>query len=539
MDYNYQMPQPQMPQPQLPPRYKTDPIYRPGTKRDLAYAGILLILSILAANFYLWGGAGIAASIVSVLIFCTGTCYLWQDRRKFSAYALYLGISYLAGAGAFLISDGGFLHILLVHLLGILSAVAIMEVMELRSGKDNSMSTVGDFFRTAFGLTFGSIGAAFYGIFHKEEGDGKVGGRKLGAPLLGLACAVPILLIVIPLLMSSDEAFSNLLNKLALDNAAELIVSVLLGIFAFLMIFSRLFALPMTEKWDREAKDRTGMPTATLCVTLGLISLVYVLYLVSQLSYFFDAFSGLLPNGFQVAEYARRGFFEMCAVCAINLLIIFLAALLSRKKNDCTPLAIRLFSLFLCVFSLVLISTAVAKMFLYIDSFGMTRLRILTTVFMIFLAVMFLTVGLRIFLPRIPYLKVAVIVGSFLLIATCYANVDGIIARYNVTAYQNHKLDSVDMDTLAELDSDSAVPWLLELLEDEDSSVRIEAKDQLRNIFDDHFVTEQKWISHHYEKKFTYNSLDWRAYNLTTAKAHTLLWENREAFLNAHYEEIQ
>ena len=530
--------------PPVPPMQPSEPprplraAYRPATRRDLIFAGVLAVLCILAANFYLWGGAGIAASIVSVLIFCTGTCYLWRDRRRFSVYALYCGAAYVIGAGAFLISNGGFLHVLLVHLLGILSAVAIMEVMELRNGKDNSMSTVGDFFRTAFGLTFGSIGAAFYGIFHKEE-KGEVGGRKMGAPLLGLACAIPVLLIVIPLLMSSDEAFSNLLNKLALDNAAELIFSVLFGVFAFLMIFSRLFALPMTEKWDREAKDRTGMPTATLCVSLGLISLVYVLYLVSQLSYFFDAFSGLLPNGFQVAEYARRGFFEMCAVCAINLLIIFLAALLSRKKEGHAPLAIRLFSLFLCLFSLVLISTAVAKMFLYIDSFGMTRLRILTTVFMIFLAVMFLTVGLRIFLPRIPYLKVAVIVGSFLLIATCYANVDGMIARYNVTAYQNHKLDSIDMDTLAELDDDSTVPWLLELLEDKDALVRIEVKDQLRSIFDNHFMTNQKWVSAHYEKEYTYESLDWRAYNLTSAKAHELLWENRETFLNGHYEEIQ
>ena len=53
------------------------------------------------------------------------------------------------------------------------------------------------------------------------------------------------------------------------------------------------------------------MASVTLCVALGMISLVYVLYLVSQLAYFSGGFSGILPKGYTMAEYARRGFFEM------------------------------------------------------------------------------------------------------------------------------------------------------------------------------------------------------------------------------------
>ena len=69
-------------------------------------------------------------------------------------------------------------------------------------------------------------------------------------------------------------------------------------------------------------------------------------------------------------------------------------------------------------------------------------------------------------------------------------------------------------------------------------SVRIEAKEQLRSIFEDHFVTEQEWIDHRYKKIYTYKALDWRAYNITAARAHQLLWENRTAFLDLSYMEF-
>lgn len=513
--------------------------YRPAGARDLVFAGILAVLCVLAANFYLWGGLGLAASVVTALIFFTGAVYLLKHRRKVTGYSVYCGLAYVVGAGAFLISDGGFLHFLLIHVLLALATVGMMEVMELRADKDSSFRNLGDFFRTLFGLTFGNIGAAFYGIFHRKDEKGETKSRKMGAPLLGFACAFPVLLIVIPLLMSSDEAFDNMLGRISGDTVGELVLSTILGLFAFLLIFSRLFALPKTEKREKDPSTFRGMASVTLCVALGMISLVYVLYLVSQLAYFFEAFSGLLPDGFSVAEYARRGFFEMCTVCAINLALIFLASLLSRKVKGKTPLAIRLFSLFFCIFSLVLISTALSKMFLYIGSFGMTHKRILTSVFMLFLAVMFLAVGLRLFVPKVPYMKIGLITASLLLIATSYANVDSMIAEYNVTAYQNHKLDSIDMDTIRwELDQDSTVPWLLELLEDEDRAVRTEAAEQLQALFDEAYLVDWEWTGSSYEHSYRYQPLDWRAYNITAAKAHQLLWENRAAFLDAGYIEI-
>ncbi len=511
-----QMP-PCAPQPPEPPKS----LGRPGSKRDLIYALILGLLCILAADFYLWGRAGLGAAIVTVLVFFTGTCYLYKSRRKLTGYGIYCAAAYLAGAVSFVFSNDSDCQVLLVLFLVILGTVSIMELMALRQCKDGGYGGLPDFFYAAFALTFGSIGRCFYALFHREGAEGKTESRKFGAALIGIACSLPALIIIVPLLMDSDAAFSNLLDRLAFENMGEILGALILGLAAFVLVFGRLFSVRTIRREPKEYEKTWGLAPLAICSFLSAIALVYVLYLISQLAYFFSAFSGLLPENFTVASYARRGFFEMCTVCAINLGLIFLTDLLCKKNSGKSPLALKLLSLFFCLFSLILIGTALSKMVLYIGSFGMTRLRILTSVFMLFLAVVFVAISLRLFLKKVPYVKIALIAGSLLLIFTCYANIDGVIAEYNVTAYQNGKLDAVDMDTLEELDRASAVPWLLELASDKDAGIAKEAHDLLKETLSDFFAYER----YNHKTDYEYSPLDWREYNTVKAKARQLLWE--------------
>ena len=159
----------------------------------------------------------------------------------------------------------------------------------------------------------------------------------------------------------------------------------------------------------------------------------------------------------------------------------------------------------------------------------MTHLRIYTSVFMIFLAVVFLAVSLRLFIWKIPYMKIAVVTASLLLIATCFANVDGVVAQYNVTAYKTGKLETIDMDTLQVLDRDSAVPWLLELMDDKNPDVAKEAIRQLYWVQRDHFLVRVD-----YTDTFENKPIPLRSYNAVYAKAHELLWEHRDAIVTAY-----
>lgn len=118
----------------------------------------------------------------------------------------------------------------------------------------------------------------------------------------------------------------------------------------------------------------------TLNTFLGVVAFCYLLYLVSQLAYFFSAFEGILPEGYTQAEYARRGFFEMSALCSINLLMV-LVSIGQVRRNPEVPRLTRFLCLFILVFSLVLAACSASKMGLYIGVYGLTRLRVLTSLF--------------------------------------------------------------------------------------------------------------------------------------------------------------
>jgi hypothetical protein len=74
------------------------------------------------------------------------------------------------------------------------------------------------------------------------------------------------------------------------------------------------------------------LPAATVYTALGLTCALYLVFIGRQIPYLFSAFAGAPPGGFKIySEYARSGFFDMCAIPAINLSVLTAANLISKK----------------------------------------------------------------------------------------------------------------------------------------------------------------------------------------------------------------
>ena len=509
--------QPETPAPYYTGFYKV-PLREPGTKRDAIFGGILFLLSLLCVNFCFFGGCGIALAVAAIGLFGAGLLYLLPHRRGKGGYLGFCTLSYMLCALSLVFSDSGFGKFLMISAMILVTGITLMELMDLRKQKSGTIQSIFDWIHTTMILPFEGIAPGCYALFHGKSEEGKTEKRKIGSVLIGLGCAVPVLLIVVPLLIDADAAFEGLLNKVSFEGGTELFVTVLFGLGLFLLYFGMIFVARFQKKGVAQASDPgRGLDTTFLTTFLSVISLVYVLYLVSQMAYFFNAFAGLLPQDFTVAQYARKGFFEMMGVCVINLGLLLLSLLGAKKKNGKEPGAIRVLSLFLSIFSLVLIATAMSKMVLYIQSFGMTYLRIVTSVFMIFLCVVFLTMSLWIFLRRLPYMRVIVIAAVLLALPLGFGDPARVVAGYNVDAYLSGKLDTVDMDELWGLDSHAVVPYVWKLREDPNEHVAERAWEILyRHGRDFSFFTGDG-------EEYSY---DWRAFNVPSYKAYNLIKEN-------------
>ena len=474
MENNYQNIQP----PNVPyypyPAQPTPPSALPAGKRELIFGALIAVFSLLLCNCLLFGGFNLGFAVCCIAGVSTSVIYLGRGGCRLTPYSAVLLILSGVICLGFARSDDSVVKLLLTAflLLAVNLALCLMAGQNRRSPA--GFLSVADGFRCAFVLGLGESGPAFRGLGRTfRQGGPSV--KKAGAVLIGLAVAVPVLCILIPLLMSADAAFSGVVGLLPDLELSELIVTVLVGAGLFCVLYPRGVALCHKPKAEAAEVRKSTVSALTVNTVLGAVGLVYGVYLLSQLAYFAGGFSGILPEGFTLAEYARRGFFEMAWLCAVNLGMIALAVGLVAKKEGKTPLATRLLCLFVGLVTVFLVVSASAKMALYIGDYGLTRLRVLTEVAMVFLGLTTVLVCLWLFLPKLPYMKAVLLLALSMGVLTLWADVDTVVAAYNVTAYESGVLEQVDVVYLSKL-GDGVVPYLVRLTEDQDPKVAAQAK---------------------------------------------------------------
>ena len=201
-----------------------------------------------------------------------------------------------------------------------------------------------------------------------------------------------------------------------------------------------------------------GFSPVTSCTAVFPVLAVYGVFFFSQLEQYVSAFGGELPADIRYADYAREGFFELCTVSLINFILLTATGMFTRRteKRRAHP-AVRFVHALLSGCTLVLIATAVSKMALYIETYGLTPKRVYAAWFMLVLAAVFALVIVKQFVPRLKLIAVSAVVCVGMFAALGLSNVDGIIAEYNVDRYLDGTLQMLHTDTLVNL-GDAAVP---------------------------------------------------------------------------------
>lgn len=464
--------QPAIQTPHPEPFYTPKPLFTLNRK-DVAFALCAVAVCVFTCVCGLFGGMALGY-LLSVVAGLTLYLVYFSKVDKLTFTAVASGMLALGVGAVFLCTTNGAVRFF-AGVIGLLLALVCFD--SLVNGKTSgNRQTLGAFFVAA--STMDNMGVAVKSVFSNENGDKKT----VGKVLVGLLCSLPVVAVVVPLLISSDYAFRGLMTNLFSDTGATLFKTVC-GLLLALPAVSYGFSLKYRRTATLKGSSFAGIESVYIVSFLSVISLCYLLYLYSQLAYFFSAFRGILPaEEITVAQYARKGFFEMCVIAVINLALVFGAFLLAKKKAGKVSHAIKAVTTFITVFTLVIIATAISKMVLYINTYGMTVLRLTTSAFMAFLAVVFISVVLRIYIRRINVVKTALFAAGVVVLVLGVGNVNGICARYNYEAYMNCQLKTVDVQAMYEL-GDEGIPYVARLTYCVDEAVAAPAKERLVDAY--------------------------------------------------------
>lgn len=463
MDMQVQTPQAVMP----------SPINRFSlTKGDTAFAVAALLASIFTAVFGICGGFALGYLLSVAVMLIVFTVYFAKNGKP-SFMTILSGLLSLANGVVFITTSNGGVRFFAV-VISFLLALTYLGGLALGKAKGNRQS-VGVFYSAA--STMGNIGISLKSLFASRSGK-----KTVGKALLGLACALPVLIVVVPLLISSDDAFEGLMSSI-FDNTFATFAKANLGIVLAIFVIAYGFSLKFGKVAKIGKSKFKGIENVYIISFLSSIAFCYLLYLFSQLAYFFSAFKGFLPDGeITYAEYARKGFFEMCAIAVINLIIVFISLLLAKKQKGKACFGVKALATFISLFTLIIIATAISKMVLYIDTYGMTVKRLTTSAFMVFLSIVFISLAIKVYCRKINIIKTALVTAGIIVLALGTFNVNSICAEYNYQAYVNRRLDKIDITALYEL-GDEGVPYLTKFAYAKDVGLAEQAQRYLAELY--------------------------------------------------------
>ena len=209
--------------------------------------------------------------------------------------------------------------------------------------------------------------------------------KKIVNIILGLAIGAGISFVILLLLTSADDYFDAFLSKFSISFNLD-ISNIILFIIWFIIMFS--ISINVYKNKDIKMREvRLKKIDNTIIITvLSVINFVFVLFLISEISKLCGNFLQL-PKGYIYSSYAREGFFQLLFVTLINFSII---SFLMYKTNGIKENKIVRNLIFLLIaFSIILIFNSYYRMYLYIDKFGFTILRLQVMLFLTMEVVLF------------------------------------------------------------------------------------------------------------------------------------------------------
>ena len=433
-----------------------------NTKIGLGICGAAIVLGVLGdallrstpwgLNVLLWIGA----------LTLIGLALIRWQRLRLTGGGRWLIIPALVFAAAFAWRDS--ITLQFWNLTALLIALALVafrsQVGQVRIAglTDYARALVMAGVQTALGVL-----ALIFGDIHwKQVAPNRSSGRLI-AISSGVLIAVPLLFIFGSLFVAADAAFEKIVHDLFNWNMNDLIVhSIWIGFWGWttagflrqMLLTKEPAALPMTAP---------ALGIIEIGTALGALNGLFLIFVLVQFRYLFGGEELIRSTtGLTYAEYARRGFFELVTVAALVLPTLLGAHHLLRRENRSAQQAFRVLAGTLIALLFVIMFSALMRMRLYQIEFGLTELRLYTTVFMGWLAIVFVWFALTVLRDqRNRFAFGALMAGFVVLIGLNALNPDNFIVRVN--AGRTEAANPFDASYVAGLSAD-AVPALIDSL---------------------------------------------------------------------------
>lgn len=315
---------------------------------------------------------------------------------------------------------------------------------------------------------------------------------------LGLAISIPIVIIILSLLCKADVVFAQAVDKflsfLKIRNIVHFIFDILVSYFIFYSMIAGL-----SKKSFAPKQINSPDYAAALGITISsVISFIYLAFSCIQIIYLFLG-KMELPEGYTYAEYAKNGFYELLAVCIINLIMVLVFIAIFKNNT-----ALNVILTIICVCTYIMIASSSMRMYIYVCAYNLTKERLFTFLALAVIAILMVGLIIYIYNRNIKLFKYCMVVITCASLFYVFSHSDYWIARYNLSHYgertdrfeENQKV-YIDLDTKYLLSglSDDAAPVIMNVDNFKVIYDATSSQGRIRTYYNDHKAQVEEGLS--------------------------------------------
>ncbi|MEV4205413.1 DUF4153 domain-containing protein [Nocardia salmonicida] len=348
----------------------------------------------------------------------------------------------LLGVGT--VRAAGWLFVLCVIAACVAGSLAVL-------GRRSVRGIVHDMFAVPL-ASFGAVPWAFSGL-RESRSTGTSTVRRYG---VSVAATAALLVVFVPLLGGADATFAKLLNGLVptVDGPAAwqwifLFAVVTVGVLAALY----LLAGPPAHAADSVRPVRLWSRSEWM-LPVGALTVLFAVFVGAQFVALFGGDDYVQRTaGLTYAEYARSGFWQLSAVSILTLAVILAVLHWSVQDTAADRRSLRILLSAVSVLALVIVCSALGRMWTYQQAYGFTVLRLLVTTCELWVGLVYVLVLIAIGRLRwswVPRAAIGTALGT--LIALALLNPEHLVAERNIDRWQTS--GRLDADYLSNLSPD-------------------------------------------------------------------------------------
>lgn len=477
-------------------RKEQDDILKHTSSRQALLVVVLCwIFGISFSEIFLNGGFGVSVPILILLFYII---VFWYFSRKEKAPAKSSLILLIPIA---ILSLGYFLHenpaTWIINTLMLLALIPLqLSIMSGTSaGPVFSLQSVCQAFISAIVRPLSFLDAPFKAL-SKNIRHGKRSANSMMV-IWGLVIALPIAGIFIALFSQADSAFRYFADQIFSKinfNFGNIAFDLFSGTIAALF-FSSLLITMRARKAPKEREIRiaariNGLLTATV---LFMVNLVQITFVLIQFGYLFAGMK--LPDNMSYATYARSGFFQLCGVLCLSVVLIMLCLLFVKKdESRRLPKAVSVLLTLFISCNYVIIASAIYRMSAYIAAYDLSVKRVMVTWLILVFALCMIGALIKIWAPKFHALSYIAITVIAMVAVLNFVNISALVADYNVDYYiqsrNTQTVRNIDVSYLGTLGS-SAVKATVKLYENSNDKIKTDAMKVLANQKND--LNQKSW----------------------------------------------